>query len=65
MTIHDLAALGKNALEWSRAYVSLKEALMAQGVTEREARDEARNTATILAMTKDDGEKCPLCGRGE
>jgi hypothetical protein len=66
MTIQDLAALGKNALAWSKAYVSLKSALLKEGVSEAEAREEARSAATIVAMAReDDAAACPLCGRGE
>lgn len=63
MTRDFLADLGQNALAFARAYTSLKEALVREGVEENEARTEARNAATIAALSgQDTGEKCPLCG---
>lgn len=66
MNTEQLAALGKNALAWARAYVALKEALVKQGVLEEEARDEARAAANMAAFydeAYEEGELCPLCGK--
>lgn len=61
-----LAKLGQNAHAFGKAYVALKEALVMEGVPEKEAREEARGAATIAAVfdQAQEGEECPLCGRG-
>lgn len=58
-----LAKLGQNALAFGRAYAALKEALVMQGVSEKEAREEARYAAALAAVFGDvrPGEECPLC----
>jgi hypothetical protein len=61
----NLRALGQNAHAWAKTYVTLKECLLREGVQEDEAREEARHAATMAALMVEDGEACPLCGRGE
>lgn len=59
-----LALLAQNAQAFGRTYAALKEALIREGVPPDEARQEARNAATIAAVSHpDDGETCPLCGK--
>lgn len=59
-----LAAIGRGALVWARAYVALKEQLLKQGVAEEEAIRVARDTTNLAGLWQDEsGEKCPLCGR--
>jgi hypothetical protein len=65
MNARQLAALGQNALAWSKAYVALKEALVKEGVTPDEAERVARDSVNIAGLWREDsGEPCPLCGRG-
>lgn len=49
---------------YARRYVELVEALLAQGVEESLAREEARWTATWIYMGETDHsvKKCPACG---
>lgn len=64
MTAKDLAALGRHAHAWARTYTAIKDALLKEGVTEKEAREEAHNAANMAAMWEpDSGEACPLCGK--
>ena len=74
MKINDeaLRNLAASALVWAKAYCALVEALLAQGVTEEDARAEARITAMIAGSSNPEveeswdsecGGKCPLCGR--
>jgi len=68
VNIEALVALGQRAHAWAKAYIAVKEALQVEGVTLEEARDEARAAANFAAhwpdADDDDGEPCPLCGRG-
>lgn len=56
------------ARTYARMYVQLTEALIAEGVEEDTAREEARFTATTWLLNPEEEavsmEKCPLCGRG-
>jgi hypothetical protein len=64
MNAEQLAALGRNALAWSKAYVTLKEALVSQGVQPAEAERVARDTVNLVGLwSSERGEPCPLCGR--
>lgn len=64
MNAEQLAALGRSALAWSKAYVTLKEALVAQGVQPEEAERVAKDTANLAGLyNTESGEECPLCGR--
>ena len=58
----------ERAKAFAKAYVSLVEALMQEGVLEEIARDEARMAAMTQLRFDDEaastGERCPLCGRG-
>jgi hypothetical protein len=67
VTSKDLASLGQNAHAYAKAYVSLKAALIAEGVTEEEARAEAAHAAQLAASVQyEDGPRCPLCnGSGQ
>lgn len=61
-----LEDLGERSHEFAKCYVALVDALRAQGVPEITAREEARMTALLLVFQKEEeGEFCPLCGRGE
>ena len=53
------------AQQFARRYCELVEALQQQGVPERQAREEARLTATLILLMPDvvPGELCPTCGR--
>lgn len=63
MNTEALIRLAANARAYAKAYVALTEALIAEGVDESTARDEARWTATLIATSADDdGPRCPLCG---
>lgn len=64
MNADQLAALGQNALAWSRCYVELKAALVKQGITADEAERVARDTTNLAGIYRVGGEDpCPLCGR--
>jgi len=58
--------LGEQVRDFAKYYVALVEALQAEGVSEKVARNEARATALIMCWEAEDteGESCPLCGRG-
>lgn len=61
-----LAQLGQNALAWAKAYTSLKEALIREGVERDEAERQAGLAANMAAQwNQESGEPCPLCGRSE
>jgi hypothetical protein len=61
-----LAALGRNALTWAKAYVALKEALIKEGVPPEEAAETAKDVTNLASLyERESGEPCPLCGRGE
>lgn len=60
-----LRLLGQNAKSWAKAYTALTEALIAEGVEESKAREEARaaaNFATLLSDEEIEPEICPVCG---
>jgi len=66
VNVEQLVELAKNAAQWAKTYVVLKEALVAEGVREEEAREEARSAANMAAFydpeaVGEDGH-CPLCG---
>ena len=69
MTSQALKQLGQNALTWAKTYRDLTEALMGEGVTEEQARIEARNAANFAACMpgelyeEEKGDPCPVCGR--
>ena len=71
MTAIALKALAEHAKNWARAYVTVTEALRAEGVTEDRAREEARTAANFASLLPDEalissgGPPCPLCGRPE
>jgi pseudouridine-5'-phosphate glycosidase len=59
-----LAALGQNALAWSRCYVALKNALVKEGVPLDEAVEVARDVTNLAGLfERESGDPCPLCGR--
>lgn len=59
-----LARLTQNAAAFGKTYARLKEALVKEGVPLDEAKNEARNAATIAAISESgDEEICPLCGK--
>ncbi|GEM_PF-4181230 len=49
MNLDDLSKLGKNAQEFARSYVQLKEELLRQGVDLEEAKETAR-AAALMAI---------------
>lgn len=55
------SSLALHALAFAKEYVALTEALLSQGVPEKEARAEARITALLLTYRDEKG-KCLLCG---
>ena len=64
-----LDGLATEARKWARAYLSVTEALMLEGVPEERARAEARsaaNFAVILPASleglEEGGARCPMCG---
>ena len=70
MTALALKALAEHAKNWARAYLSITEALLAEGVPEDRARAEARAAANFASLLPDEalisgGPPCPLCGRPE
>lgn len=66
MSNNELTELGNQATGFARTYVRLVEALVAEGVEEHVAQEEARLTSAMAAAWDADdltGEVCPLCGR--
>lgn len=53
--------LGQTAIAFARRYTHIVEALLREGMIEKEARAEARATA-LLMIYQEDG-YCPLCGQ--
>lgn len=59
-----LVLLARRSAAFAKCYVSLTEALMAEGVREDVARQEARTTAaTVVLYDKTSDEPCPVCGK--
>jgi len=64
--VEAMVALARHAKAFAKCYVALAEALIAEGVPEDRARQEARTSAVMMSMVPaQEGEACPLCGRGE
>lgn len=66
INVHALTALMDGATMMAKAYTKMVEAMVAEGVEEEDARQEARNMVFFAAYMEDEneGEACPLCGRG-
>ena len=64
MSLQALTRLATEARTFARAYVALTEALMSQGVTEEQARFEARMTALMCSLEWDDADDEPGEWRG-
>lgn len=54
MTVVHLKKLAENAHEFARAYITLTEALLAQGVPEERAREDARAMATAAILFEEE-----------
>ncbi len=52
---------------FARTYRDVTQALMAEGVVEEQAREDARFVAMALLYDGDEGsgERCPLCGQAK
>ncbi len=60
-----MECLGTESLKFAKQYVALVEALLAEGVLEKVAREEAR-IITLMLLYQEDGagdEVCPMCGQ--
>ena len=62
MHTNALALLGQQAHAFASAYTALVEALMHEGVPQQQAREDARWSATVVALSVREGDECPLCG---
>lgn len=62
-----LAMLSENAEAVAKAELKLIRAFVAEGMVDRDAREEARSLVMFGASLEDmesEGSECPLCGRG-